>query len=608
MTPKPVLLVGQPNVGKSVLFCHLTGMHIMVSNYAGTTVEFTEGNMEIHGIPCRLIDAPGTYGLQATNEAERVTVNLLRQDPSAVLCVLDALNLESSLHLLLEVLDYGLPTIVVLNRRDLAHKHGLQIDHRKLQADLGIPVIPTVAVDGEGIEKVRQVLYRLLIETPSALSCISHCSQGLDCTLHRPTPSVPAGAEAFGGNGGSPSLASGASGVELWTRAEELAANVSNDPSEDLDSVERDLLIEPWPGIPIALGIVGLMFSLVIGLGMGLRRFVFLPFFRGLLFPLLIDAVTSVVAPTWLRNVLIGDYGFLIKGLEWPFALVLPYVISFYLGLSVLEDWGYLPRLGVLLDGLLNKIGLNGSCIIPLLLGYGCGIPSILATRSLPSRKQRLIISAVVSFAVPCVSQTGAFIALLSERSLMAVGLLFLLSILSIVVVGAVLDRLSQTQTPYTLMEVPELLLPKPKVLLKKVTMRVRHYILEGALPMIAAVMFASLMYETGILVAAGRALAPLISGWLRLPPEAIVPLVLGIIRRELTVLPLIDMELTALQFMTGAVIALFYVPCIAMVAALAKEFGIKIAAAILLLTTFGALFFGGLLAQSGALLTRLMA
>ena len=383
---------------------------------------------------------------------------------------------------------------------------------------------------------------------------------------------------------------------------------MSVEPEGDGAAARVDPLIRPWPGLPIALGIVGLMFGLVIGLGMGLRRFLLLPFFSSLVFPLIEATVVALVSPQWLRSILIGEYGFLIKGLEWPFALVLPYVLSFYLGLSVLEDWGYLPRLGVLLDGLLNKIGLSGSCIIPLLLGYGCGIPAIMATRSLSSRKQRVMISSMVCFTVPCVSQTGAFVSLLAERSLVAVLLLFLLSVLSVVVLGAVMDRVFRGDAPYTLMEVPELLLPRPRILLKKVLMRVRHYVLEGALPMIIAVLFVSILYETGVLTVAGRAFAPLISGWLNLPDEAVVPLVLGIVRRELAVLPLIDMDLTTLQFMTGAVVALFYVPCIAMVATMAKEFGIKVALLVLLLTTFAALFLGGLVAQAGTTLGLLAA
>jgi len=316
--------------------------------------------------------------------------------------------------------------------------------------------------------------------------------------------------------------------------------------------------------------------------------------------------VNAFIEQPLLRNILIGEYGFLIKGIEWPFSLVLPYVISFYMVLSILEDSGYLPRLGILLDGVFAKIGLNGSCVIPLLLGYGCGIPAIMATRTLPSRKLRIIIAQMVCFAVPCVSQTGAFISLLAERSIAAVIGIFLVSLAAMVLIGLVLDKVLKRPLPHTLVELPQLLWPKPRTLFKKVLMRVRRFIVDGAVPMIIAVFFASLLYELGVLKAAGEFLSPVISGWLNMPSEAAVPLILGIVRRELTVLPLIDMDLTSVQFFTGAIVALFYVPCIAMIASLAKEFSIKVAAATLFATTFAALFLGGIVARVGHYLVML--
>lgn len=608
MKNKTVLLLGQPNVGKSVIFCALTGHYMMISNYAGTTVEFTKGKMNINELTCDLIDAPGTYSLKATNEAEVVTVNLLKEEPSAIICVLDALNIDSGLHLLLEALDYNLPTIAVINRLDLSQKRGLEIDHQVLIEELGIPVISTVATSGSGLDLLTQELYQLLTGTADPCqfySCggCAGCSQRHGKQRRRGWATNQGAAESVCSDQTKRVLE-----LDKWRLADFLTDRVRRENNPPNHSHRADMLVKPWPGIPIAVAIMGLMFALVIGLGMGIRRFMLLPFFRGLVFPVIINAVTSLVGIEWLRNVLIGEYGFLIKGLEWPFALVLPYVLSFYLGLSFLEDWGYLPRLGVLLDGLFKKFGLSGSAIIPLLLGYGCGIPAIMASRSLPSRKQRIIVSSIICFTIPCVSQTGAFIALLAERSIPAMLLLFAFSVITMILIGVFLDSRLEGQHPFTLMEVPELLIPKPGVLMKKVSMRVKHYIIDGAVPMLLAVMAASLLYELGILTMIGELLSPLISGWLRMPSAAVVPLILGIVRRELTVLPLIEMELTTLQFVTGAVIALLYVPCIAMVAAMAKEFGAKIAAVVFIATTVSALFIGGLIAQIGHWVISVMA
>jgi len=567
--------MGLPNVGKSVLFCQLTGMHINASNYVGTTVEYTEGLLELQGTPFKLVDVPGTYGLGATNEAEQVAVDLLEQGPSAVLAVLDAINLESSLHLLLQVLAYEIPTVVVLNRVDLAEKRGLRVDHRLLEAESGVTVVPAVAVDGTGMEEIRRAVHGALTG-------------------------------ASGPKGGFALRLDDADREDAWARAEDLAARASVAApavSEGAPPPRRDSLVKPWPGIPVALGVMALMFGAVIGIGKGLRGGVFLPFFNAYLFPWIEGAVSSLIEPGMLRNILVGEYGLLLKGIDWPFGLVLPYVFAFYLCLSILEDVGYLPRLAVLLDGLFTRIGLNGSCVIPLLLGYGCGIPAIMATRYFPSRKQRVMVATMVSFAIPCVSQTGAFIALLSEHSIAAVFLLFGFSAMIMVVVGLLMDRLTPGTTPFTLLEVPELLLPRPGILAKKIAMRVRHYILDGAIPMVVAVGFAALLFESRVLEGAGRLLAPLVSGWLNLPDEALVPLILGIVRRELVVLPLMEMSLSTLQLFTGAVVALLYVPCIAMIVALAKEFGARIAVAMLFATVGAALFVGGLVAQFGRVL-----
>ncbi len=563
--------MGLPNVGKSVVFSKLTGMDVMVSNYAGTTVEFAEGKLKLGDDQFILKDVPGVYNIEAArDEAEKVAVRMLQSKPSAVICVLDATNLESSLHLLTQVLEYDLPVLAVLNKQDLAQKRNTDINHDYLQSVFQIPITPTVATTGEGFQALLKKLFDVV-------------------TAGKPRRHIPDKQD-----------------YDRWQNIENIIAKaVRMRPGAD-SGQKQDILIKPWPGIPIAIALMAVMFATVIGLGMGLRQFVLLPFFRDLLFPQLENLVNAFIEQPLLRNILIGEYGFLIKGIEWPFSLVLPYVISFYMVLSILEDSGYLPRLGILLDGVFAKIGLNGSCVIPLLLGYGCGIPAIMATRTLPSRKLRIIIAQMVCFAVPCVSQTGAFISLLAERSIAAVIGIFLVSLAAMVLIGLVLDKVLKRPLPHTLVELPQLLWPKPRTLFKKVLMRVRRFIVDGAVPMIIAVFFASLLYELGVLKAAGEFLSPVISGWLNMPSEAAVPLILGIVRRELTVLPLIDMDLTSVQFFTGAIVALFYVPCIAMIASLAKEFSIKVAAATLFATTFAALFLGGIVARVGHYLVML--
>lgn len=562
-----VLLMGLPNVGKSAIFSRFTGLDVMVSNYFGTTVEFYEGPMRLGEKNYLLKDAPGIYNLEEpSDDAERVAAKMLDEEPDAVVFVLDALNFESSLHLLLQVLEKNIPTVVALNRSDLMRPRGIAIDHGLLQRRLGVNVLPTVALRGNSLDVVKYALENAI---------------GTKTEYDVPGPN------------------------KRWNLVEQLTSDAFRREPKKERSDKHGFLVKPWPGIPIALAVLALVFSFVIGFGMGLRQFVLLPFFRGFLFVHIENAVEALFTSEVLKNILIGeDYGFLIKGIEWPFALVLPYVISFYAAMSLLEDVGYLPRLAVLLDGLFKKVGLNGSSIIPLLLGYGCGIPAIMATRSLPSKKQRLSVATMVCFAVPCVAQTGVFIALVAAQSIPAFLAIFAISILALVIIGVILDKVNKQQAPPTLFELPELLWPKPKLLWKKISFRIRHYLKDGAVPMVIAVAFVAVFYELGALQALGRAAAPLVSGWLHLPEEAATSLVLGIVRRELTLVVLEPMGLSTVQFFTASLVALFYVPCIAMIATLAKEFSIRTAVVILVLTTVTALFLGGLFAQMAALIT----
>ena len=473
MNNNRVLLMGPPNVGKSVFFNRLTGLDVGMANYSGTTVEYKLGTAKLAGEEIELIDVPGIYTLDATNEAEEVALEMLDEDPEAIICVLDANNLESSLYLLLQILERGISTVVALNRVDLLEEKGEDVDYKLLEDKLKVPVIPTVAITGKGIEKIEEKAKEVLADSSS---------EGI---ISQPPN---------------------------WERAEQLAKLVIDRKDEaNLLSRERwgELLVRPWPGLPLAVVILGLIFGAVVGIGLGIRQYLLLPFFRGLVFPWITALVEGIVGPGILRNVLIGEYGFLIKSLEWPFALVLPYVLSFYTALAVLEDSGYLPRLGVLLDGMLSKIGLSGENIIPLLLGYGCAIPGIAGTRTMKSRKKRIIVSTMICISVPCIAQTGAIISLLAERSILVMMGLFLLSFLALMTAGIILNKVLEPKNHQMVLEVPELLVPDWNMLGKKIWIRLKSYLFNGAVTMIYAIGLASLLYELGVLEVIGNWMQP---------------------------------------------------------------------------------------------------
>lgn len=559
-----VLLMGNPNVGKSVIFSKLTGREVLAANYAGTTVTYTQGMVSYRGRDALLIDVPGVYSLEASSTAEEVAVNILKKGAQVILCVLDATNLERNLNLALQLKEYGLPVVFALNLIDVAERTGLTIDVEKLEEELGAPVIPTVAIRNVGL---REALEKVVAW---AETCCS-------------------------GEGGAPT----ASG-ERWQEVGHIVERVQQVEHRHPTFWERlgDLMVMPFPGLPIALLVMLGVLGAVVGGGMGLRALILLPLVNNLYVPFISRIITGFLPAGTLQNVLIGEYGVLIKGVEWPFALILPYVFLFYVVLSFLEDSGYLPRLGVLVDGVLQRVGIQGGNIIPIFMGYGCAVPAILGTRAATTFKERLIVSSLVTLAIPCVSQTGAFIALLGAQSALVLILVYFISFGTILLGGMALNKILSGKTDPILLEVPNLLKPDRQALSKKIYLRTRHFLMEAEIPMVLGIGLAALVAETGFLGYISVYAEPVVSGWLGLPEEAALSLMLGIIRRELAVLPMLEMNLSTLQLLVGSVVALFYIPCLSVLGVLVKEFGLRIALSISLFTIAAAIFFGGLLNQ----------
>jgi ferrous iron transport protein B len=550
-----ILLMGNPNVGKSVLFSRLTGVNVIASNYPGTTVTFKKGTLKFGELAAEIIDAPGAYTLSPTNKAEEVAVEMLKEG-NVVINVIDATHLERNLHLTLELLEQGVPIVVALNLWDEAKHKGVAINVEKLEELLGVPVVPTVAVTGEGIrELVRHI--------PDARSRSYDRTDG-----------------------------------ERWTKIGDIVRQVQTLTHRHRTSLEKieDMSIVPSTGIPIAIVVVLLAFGSVVGVGMGLRTFIFLPFFENWIFPPIRYAVSAVVPEGFIREVLIGHFGVLIDGIGWPLALVLPYLVAFYLVLAILEDSGYLPRLACMLDTLFHKIGVHGGAGIPFILGFGCTVGGILSTRILETWRERIIVAALMCLAIPCVAQTGALIALLAERSIAALLFVYLIAFLFIFVVGMVINRLLPGTTPSFLMEIPPYRIPNVTSVAKKVWMHLRSYLLQAVPLIIFGVFIAGLLYESGALYHIGLLLQPLVVDFVGLPAEASVSLILGIVRRELAVAALLGLDLTLVQLIVGATITLFYIPCAAVFPVLMKEFGMRYAAVIALSTIVIAFIMGGML------------
>lgn len=549
-----ILLVGNPNVGKSVIFAHLTGIDVIISNYPNTTVSFKKGTIKYEGLKGEIIDAPGTYSLEYTNIAEKITYDLLNEC-NIIINVIDSTNLERNLFLTLSLIDKDIPMIIALNMQDEAKQKGIDIDVKKLENMLNIPIVPTSAAKGEGIDEL-----------------VSRIKESKSNPMDR-------------------------TDTELMDESEQITNAVQVKSYKKITTLEKfdALTIKSLTGIPIAILVALLSFGLIIGIGMGLRQNVLLPFFEGLVFPWIEHTVSTFVSEGLLREILIGHFGVLIDGIGWPLALVLPYLLSFYIVLAILEDSGYISRLAYLLSGISNKIGVHGNAFIPFLLGFGCTVGGVVSARMLETRRERFIVVTLMCIAIPCAAQSGVLIALLAERSLLALATVYLIAFLFLIVAGIILHKIIPGTYSTMCVEISPYRIPNIKSILKKTLIHTKVFITDAAPLIVFGVFIASLLYETGALYYIGVLFKPIVVNVLGLPAESSVFLILGIIRRELALAVLLDLELTTIQLVVGAVVALFYIPCAAVFPVLIKEFNLKYAIAITLSTIIVAFMMGGI-------------
>jgi len=564
-TKNKILLMGNPNVGKSVFFTELTGIHAISSNYAGTTVSYMEGELVLGDDTYTLIDVPGVYSMTASSEAEAVAINFMKSGATALICVLDASNLERNLRLGLELQKYNIPMVYALNLMDVARRHGIEIDVKLLEKELGWPVIPTVIVKKQGLDELKAAL-RAVID--NAKTGASHSTKPMD--------------------------------YDSRARAKEITRKVRKHNNATLSRLDRIgiNMMKPFPGIPIAVLIMLLSIGIIVGAGKALRAVILLPLINQLIVPFFRSLFTSFIPEGMLLNILVGEYGIFVISFEWILALILPYVFLFYVVFSFLEDSGYLPRVSVLFDNIMRKLGVQGGSLISIMMGYGCAVPAIIGSRTASSRKERLIISTAVCFAVPCISQTGALLSLLGSYSMWLVAAMILLSLLVLIIVTSITSRLIKGTVEPLIIEVPNLLIPEPKAYFRKLLIRMKHFVYDAELPMLLSIVIASLLKETGLLDIIAVYAEPIVSKWLGLPSEAVIALILGIVRREMSVAPLMALNLTPLQAVVGATVGLLYLPCLSVFGILTKEFNVRVALIISTTTVATALFLGGLINQ----------
>jgi len=542
-----ILLMGNPNVGKSAIFSRLTGARIIVSNYPGTTVEFTQGQMKIGEERPIVIDVPGTYTLEPTSKAEEVSVRMLYEG-GLVINVVNATNLERNLYLTLGLLEKDAPIVVALNMWDETKHQGIDIDIKKLEKELGVPVIPTCGLTGEGIKE-------LITRFKEAKNLKTKPSSDSD----------------------------------KWERIGEIVERVQKLTHHHHTFLQRleELSIKPLSGLPIAVGVIYAAFWAVRLIGEGLITYILEPLFDKAWAPLMLKLGALLGEETFLQNVLIGklidgsvdfkmSFGVLTTGLFVPIAMVLPYIISFYLILGILEDFGYLPRLAVLVDNFMHHIGLHGFAIVPMMLGLGCNVPGALALRLLEGRREKFIAATLMAISIPCMAQIAMIVGLVGQRGGQYLGIIFGTLFILLIVKGLIMNKFIKGASPEMLVEIPPYRLPQFQAVIKKLWMRVSGFLKEAVPYVLLGVFFVNILYALNIIQYFSSLFAPVLTGLWGLPKEAISALIIGFLRKDVAIGMLGPLNLTTKQLIIGSTVLAVYFPCIATFVMLVKELGIK--------------------------------
>ena len=629
-----IALIGQPNSGKSTLFNQVAGYKAETGNFIGTTVTYTESNVRLLGDVVDVVDLPGTYSLAGSNPAEREVIKYMTsKDVDVVVNVLDASHLTHGLSLTIELLELEVPLVIALNMMDEADRLGLLIDVKKLEEILDVPVIPMIASKGRGIkplfmkahqigqstripthphysggiEELLALLESKLGEVQSNLKTRSLAIKLLegdkaiinDVLAQKPDiePDLKSLQKALQHQyGKSPEWVIEDARSQMAHRIVERAIQQGKRRISMRDRLD-DILLHPFWGYIFLIAILYLFFQLVYYLG-GLIETPLMALFGEL--------------EVWLTNVFGGSQGLivqlligLIQGIAGGIAIVLPYLAPFLIGLGILEDIGYLPRVAFLMDSLMHKLGLHGKSIVPFILGFGCNVPAIMATRILEDKRERYI-SAALSTMVPCAARLAVIFGLVAfyQGPIVALGI-YLFNLFVIALTAKILSKIVPGTSPGLILEMPVYRIPTIRTISNKAWWRIREFIVEAWPLLIVGSVILALFNYFNISIYLNVLTRPL-SWLLGLPKEVGVPLIFGILRKELSLVMLgqalgtmeFSQVLTSVQMITYTVFVVFYMPCMATMVVIRRELGRKamwhIAGLTTLIATVAALFSRG--------------
>lgn len=600
-------LIGQPNVGKSSLFTRLTGVGVISSNYPGTTVEFKEGVVTRNGVTVSIHDLPGTFGLSGNTDDEKVVLkDICGNENDSIVVVIDATNLENSLVLCFEVLELELPTIVALTKIDMARKKK-SIDIDKLSTILDVPVIPVSSKTSEGVDALADAIckgeakvsefkinYDKTIEkAASALSdaltnrtgrrgvAIKMLENNHEFNLHIDEQLVRSAGmmrKLFLDENGESMAVSIAS--SRYAKSNEIIRSCvsTGDYVPSLSEKISDLTLSPMTGLPILAGVCIAIVSIIVLAGSFL------------------DGLVNTVYDTVVGNSLINfgaGYGefweAVFTGIDGSIrailALVIPYIMVFYIILGVLEDSGYLTRAVVLLDKLMHHFGLHGGAFIPMIVGVGCNVPAIMAIRTIKSRREKIILSSMIVMAIPCSAQIAIIMGATGAYSgIMAAFAIFVLLALIGSFIGLILNKFLKYEPSNLAMELPPLTMPSPKNVLFKTWYRIKDFFYVAFPLLVAGSIIIEILLQYDVLDYVVNPLSPITVGMLGLPAVCSVAFLVGILRKEMALGMLVilaggtalDVFMTPDQFIVFGVVMAIYMPCLATLVTMWREIGWK--------------------------------
>ncbi len=636
-------LAGNPNVGKSSIFNRLTGMGVVTANYPGKTVELNMAATSFKNLRIGIIDLPGSYALGAVSEDQWVARRaVLDTMPDVAIMILDATNLARNLYMTLQFIEIGIPIVVALNLMDEAEKRNIIIDSGKLSRLLGVPVVPTIATSGHGLDDLIQtavvvageknrIKYQLhygddiefsLKELENLLSPYDFGinSRGLAILLleedsefiervnkHEMGKSILENVKIISKeierkHGEKTPL-------RIARERHGLAGSIAAEVQDDVAPVKSDKIwaytTSPLTGIPLLLGVLGIIFAFLFYGGDRLS-ILLSGLWASFISPVIDGAIFYVLGGRHIGKILIWGFD---AGILAALAVGIPYVLTFYFLLAFLEDTGYLNSVAFLTDRLMHKFGLHGRAIIPLVAGAGCNVPAIIGTRVLTTMRERTIASTLITL-IPCSARTAVILGAVSLFVGWKPAVAIYIIVLALVfLVGIGLNKVMPGTSTGLVMEMFPFRAPLMSNIIKKTWYRFKDFVFVAFPIVLAGSLVLGALYETGYLWKLSSPLSPVVEGWLGLPAVAGMTLIFAVLRKELALQLLVTLAvvmygggaknlllfMTPAQLFVYALVNTIYIPCVATIAVLGRELGWKRAGGIMAFTISLAIIIGGI-------------